>query len=248
MPIRIRFGITFGNSFRVESAPPSIQEMPRRCTRNVEMSLFSGFSSIFRTTLLDQSRDRRSMGAAFIYALLGPVVMLLAFDGMAKNKEGGQAMKLAVYGAEGAPRLINELQQGAVRIERRTGGNPKEFGDADAVLLIPANFDRQLAAGRTGTVTLYRNERQQQSSLGAALLRESIEKYGDELGRSRLTERGLVPGLAEPIELTEENIAPVSARAVMLVNMMLYFFILAPFFTSMTAAIDATAGERERSR
>jgi sodium transport system permease protein len=32
----------------------------------------------------------------------------------------------------------------------------------------------------------------------------------------------------------------------MAASMMLYFFILAPFFTSMTAAIDATAGERER--
>jgi sodium transport system permease protein len=49
-----------------------------------------------------------------------------------------------------------------------------------------------------------------------------------------------------PLMVRSTNISEASGKTVMLAGSMLSVFILAPFFTSMTTAIDVTAGERER--
>jgi sodium transport system permease protein len=210
------------------------------------MSGFAGLGTIFGTTLLDQSRDRRSLGAALIYALLGPVVMLLAFTALADQRDRSETLTLAVHGAEHAPTLVAQLAAGGARIERRAGAPDDAFGGADAVLVIPGGFDASLAAGRGATVTLLRDDRRQSSTLGAAGIEERIQAYGRTVAADALDARGLPASVAAPVAVEARNVAPVTGRSIMIVNMMLYFFILAPFFTSMTAAIDATAGERER--
>ena len=210
------------------------------------MSGFAGLGTIFGTTLLDQSRDRRSLGAALIYALLGPVVMLLAFTALADQRDRSETLTLAVHGAEHAPTLVAQLAAGGARIERRAGAPDDAFGGADAVLVIPGGFDASHAAGRGATVTLLRDDRRQSSTLGAAGIEERIQAYGRTVAADALDARGLPASLAAPVAVEARNVAPVTGRSIMIVNMMLYFFILAPFFTSMTAAIDATAGERER--
>ncbi|HEX9932867.1 MAG TPA: ABC transporter permease subunit [Allosphingosinicella sp.] len=207
---------------------------------------FSGFGTIFSTTLVDQSRDRRSMGAALIYALLGPVVMLLAFTALANTRESSETLTVAVHGAEHAPGLLAHLEGQGARIERRSGGPGRDFGGADAVLVIPQGFEASLAQGRAARVALLRDDRRQKSTIGAGGLERQIEDYGRAVAARSLAARGLPETLAAPVSVEARNVAPVSGRALMIVNMMLYFFILAPFFTSMTAAIDATAGERER--
>lgn len=206
----------------------------------------AGFGTIFRTTLVDQIRDRRSMGAALIYALLGPVVMLLAFTALANMRDSSESLTLAVHGAEHAPALVHELAQSGARIERRQGAAGDDFRGADAVLVIPQGFEENIAAGRSVRVDLLRDDRRQSSTIGAGGIGEQVEAYGRTVAARSLTQRGLPPTLAAPIQVEARNVAPVTGRSLMIVGMMLYFFILAPFFTSMTAAIDATAGERER--
>jgi sodium transport system permease protein len=206
----------------------------------------AGFGTIFRTTLVDQMRDRRSMGAALIYALLGPVVMLLAFTALANMRDNSETLTLAVHGAEHGPALVQQLGASGARIERRSGPAGDDFRGADAVLVIPQGFEQAIAAGRPARVEILRDDRRQSSTIGAGGVGEQIEAYGAAVAARSLTQRGLPPSLAAPITVDERNVAPVTGRSLMIVGMMLYFFILAPFFTSMTAAIDATAGERER--
>jgi sodium transport system permease protein len=109
----------------------------------------AGFGTIFRTTLVDQMRDRRSMGAALIYALLGPVVMLLAFTALANMRDDSETLTLAVHGAEHAPALVQQLGASGARIERRGGAAGDDFRGADAVLVIPQGFEQSIAAGPT---------------------------------------------------------------------------------------------------
>lgn len=211
------------------------------------MKGFAGFGPIFRTSLVDQSRDRRSLGAALIYALLGPVVMLLAFSAMAGQRDRSESLTVAVHGAEHAPELVRTIEQGGARIERRAGAPAgDDFSGADAVLVVPEGFERRITAGEQGSLVLMVDERRQSSAIGGSVLGRQIDEYGRALAARALAARGAPPAFADPIEIEERNIAPVSNRAITIVGLMLYFFILAPFFTSMTAAIDAIAGERER--
>lgn len=210
------------------------------------MKGFAGVGPIFRTSLIDQSRDRRSLGAALIYALLGPVVMLLAFSAMAGQRDKSESLSIAVHGAEHAPELVRTIEQGGARVEQRSGTAGEDFRGVDAVLIVPEGFERNVTAGQKGSLVLMVDERRQSSAIGGAALERQIDEYGRAFAARALAARGVPPSLADPIEIEERNIAPVSNRAVTIVGMMLYFFILAPFFTSMTAAIDAIAGERER--
>lgn len=210
------------------------------------MKGLTGFGTIFRTTLVDQMRDRRSMGAALIYALLGPVVMLLAFTALANMRDESETLTLAVHGAEHAPALVQQLGASGARIERRSGAPGADLGGADALLVIPQGFEQSIAAGHPAQVELLRDDRKQSSTIGAGGIAEQIEAYGQSVAARTLEARGLPPTLAAPVTVEARNIGPVTGRSLMIVGMMLYFFILAPFFTSMTAAIDATAGERER--
>jgi sodium transport system permease protein len=49
-----------------------------------------------------------------------------------------------------------------------------------------------------------------------------------------------------PLMVRSTNISEASGKTIYIAGSMLAFFILAPFFTSMSTAIDVTAGERER--
>lgn len=210
------------------------------------MTELAGLGPIFRTTLVDQLRDRRSVGAAFIYALLGPVIMLLAFTGLADQRDETATPTLAVHGAAGAPGLVAALERGGVRIERRSGAPGEDLGKADAALVVPQGLEKRLAAGTAGSVVLLRDDRRGRSTVAAAAIEKKIADYGRSVTARALASRGLPQQLAEPVKVEGRNVGPVSARALATVSMLVYFFILAPFFTGMTAAIDATAGERER--
>jgi sodium transport system permease protein len=209
--------------------------------------------TIFRTTLTDQMRDRRSVGAAFLYALLGPVIMLLAFNGIAKTQEQSKAAKLAVYHADRAPELIDFLKRGGAIVETRNGSGeayraskPEDLGGADAVLIVPSDFRQKLEAQQPVILSVLRDERSRASDVSSGWIEKQIKAYGDRLAKQRLAARGLDPDAAEPIRLKSVNISNAEGKSLMAASMMLYFFILAPFFTSMTPAIDSTAGERER--
>jgi sodium transport system permease protein len=209
--------------------------------------------TIFRATLIDQSRDRRSVGAAFIYALSGPLLLLAMFMMMGNEQDDDQPPQLAVYGAQHAPELLGALEEAGARIERRSGDPgsvaqdpPQELGDATVILLVPEEYVAAAAQERTGTVTLLRDERSRRSMADARRIQDQIRDHGDQLASSRLEQRGVSPEVAQPVSIEGVNVAPTAGRDLGTARMILIFLILAPFFTSMTAAIDATAGERER--
>ncbi|HLL58540.1 MAG TPA: ABC transporter permease [Allosphingosinicella sp.] len=216
--------------------------------------MFRQFKTVFQTTLLDQSRDRRSIGAAFIYALFGPVLMLGMFTMMAKTQDSDRTTRLAVVGAQHAPTLVAELERRGIKVERRSGplasgpanALPEKLGDADALLFIPDDFARRFDAGTPAKLMLLRDDRRQSSSAAANRLERQLQEYGSFIVQSRLISRGMAAENMMPLLVRSTNISEASGKTMYLAGSMLAFFILAPFFTSMTTAIDVTAGERER--
>jgi sodium transport system permease protein len=216
--------------------------------------MFRQIMTVFRTTLKDQARDRRSIGAAFIYALFGPMLMLGMFTIMAQSQDGDRVIRVAVLGAEHAPHLVSELESRGIAVERRSGALsggqlnalPETIGDADALLSIPADFARKMALGQPAKLILLRDDRRQSSVTGAMRIERQLQEYASFVVQSRLIGRGMSAETAMPVVVRSANISIGSGESMMLAGSMLTFFILAPFFTSMTTAIDVTAGERER--
>ena len=216
-------------------------------------SLLRQMRTIFRTTMTDQVRDRRSVGAAFIYALAGPLLILGMFTMTAKTLDKEQPVKLAVYGAERAPELVSALAKAGARVERRSGNadalarrRPGDLGGATVALLVPSRFHEDLQSERPSQVTILRDERSRRSMTDALRIEKQVRGFADGLAARRLSARGIAPEVARPLKVEGINISATAGKSLGIAKMVLLFFMLAPFFTSMTVAIDSTAGERER--
>jgi sodium transport system permease protein len=93
---------------------------------------------------------------------------------------------------------------------------------------------------------LLRNDRQQSSSVAASRVERYLQDYGNFIVQSRLIGRGLSAENMIPLMVRGATISEASGKTIYFVGSMLTFFLMAPFLTSMTTAIDVTAGERER--
>jgi sodium transport system permease protein len=218
------------------------------------MPVLKQFMTVLRTTLIDQSRDRRAIGAAFLYSFFGPLLMLGMFTIMADARDRDRTTKVAVVGAEHAPNLVRELERRGMVVERRqgplAGGHPNaipaSLGGADVLVSIPADFGTRWSQGIPAKLLIVRDDRNQSSTSAANKVEDEINQYGSFVAHARLVSRGVGAEMALPIQVRESNISQASGQTIYLAGSMLTFFLLAPFLTSMTTAIDVTAGERER--
>src|SRR6185437_2047868 len=70
--------------------------------------------------------------------------------------------------------------------------------------------------------------------------------YSGQQGALRLLARGLSPGLAAPVAVSERDQSTPQSRAGRILSFLPYFFVIAIYIGGMYLAIDLTAGERER--
>jgi sodium transport system permease protein len=209
--------------------------------------MFTQILSVLRTEFLDHSRDRRSLFASFTYALFGPLFLVIGLNFAVQQIRKTEDVKLAVIGADYAPGLVAELERRGLMIEKREdGADIPALNGADALLRIPAEMTERWNAGQPVVVTLYRDERRQASVTAARRVEQNLESYAREVAQARLTIRGVAAELTQPLIVDDANVATAQAGGVAMANMLLYFFLMAPFFGGMSITIDTTAGERER--
>jgi sodium transport system permease protein len=73
-----------------------------------------------------------------------------------------------------------------------------------------------------------------------------VEAFKRERGSLALALRGVAPELLAPVQLEAFDLANQSARAAQLTAMLPFFVIMAVLYGALNAALDTTAGERER--
>ncbi len=203
--------------------------------------------TVLRTELVDHSRDRRSLFAAFAYALFGPVFLVVGLNFAVGEITRDETAVVAVYGAANAPTLVSELERRGLNVERRDGDEAiPTLGSAQVAIRIPADYAEKWTAGRSAEITLFRDEARQSSLRASRQVAGAIRAFGTEVAQARLLARGVPGETVAPIAITEANVAVTGVGTVQIANMLLYFFLLAPFFIGMSMAIDSTAGERER--
>src|SRR5690348_17360235 len=73
-----------------------------------------------------------------------------------------------------------------------------------------------------------------------------LKNYAREQGAMRLVARGLSPGIATPVIVSDRDQSTPQSRSGLVFGILPYFFVIAIFIGGMYLAIDLTAGERER--
>ncbi|MGY4831578.1 ABC transporter permease [Sphaerotilaceae bacterium SBD11-9] len=206
---------------------------------------------VFRKELVDALRDRRTLLVVLLSAvLLGPMV-LIALSGLLASFEARAERRVVVaVGMEHAPGLKNFLERQSFSVKTAPADHEARLRNSrlgDAVLVVPERFEAELLAGEQPVLEVVSDSGNRQSQASAGRLVQLVQAYGRERGQVSLLMRGVSPELLSPLQVEERDLASTQTRAAQLTGMLPFFVIMAVLYGALNAALDTTAGERERA-
>ena len=206
--------------------------------------------TVLRKELRDALRDRRTLLAIVLSSVaVGPLVLVLLSMLVAGIEERAESRELIVSGIEHAPTLHNYLLRQTYRVtpappqfEQRV--QSKQLGEA--VLVVGADFEAELAQGQTPRVDVVLSSANPRAMAGASRLTRLLQGFAQEQAMLRLAWRGVAPSALQAIEVDEHDLASPAARAAQWATLVPFFMLMAVGYGALHAALDTTAGERER--
>ncbi|WP_137175052.1 ABC transporter permease [Massilia sp. HP4] len=196
----------------------------------------------------DALRDRRSMMAGLLFALLGPFVLAAVLKAMIASELDAGVRPLQLVGAAHAPGLVRHLEAAGVTLQA-SSGKPGELLAATpgaVVLEVPAQAPRQLAQGREATLALWADMSDDDARRQAQRVQALVAGYGAQLSGQRLLGAGVTPGHANALHLQLRDMGGQGGRAALVLGALPLFWLLGLVVGGSHVALDATGGERER--
>jgi sodium transport system permease protein len=204
---------------------------------------------VARKELADTFRDHRSMLVILVTAVAaGPLLLMLVLNLIASQLEKGRELTLPVVGIEHAPALAAFLERQQVTIEQAPADFERRIqeGDLDVVLEIDKNFASDVTAGRSGKVQLFYDRSRDRARASIEQVEGLLRAFAGEWGRGRLLMRGLAPEVVSPLQLEARDFATPQSSGALVLGLLAYYGLFAALMGAMAAALDTTAGERER--
>ncbi len=214
------------------------------------VSAWAAAWQVFRKELLDALRDRRTLLIVLLSSVaLGPLMLVALSLVVADSEARAEARELYAQGMETAPTLRNFIaRQGWTVLqapaEHEAALLDRSFGHA--VLVVPADFERDLADGLAPRLVLVSSAANQRAERSAGALSRLLQGFSQEQTTLRLVMRGVTPSLLQPLHVDEHDLADPRARAAQFTRLVPFFVLLAVLYGALHAALDTTAGERER--
>lgn len=213
-------------------------------------SLLRNFWIVFCKEVSDALRDRRTLLRLAVPAVLMGPLLLLALSGLISSLESqADKREVLVAGIEHAPTLRNFLERQTYVIKEAPADYEAQLRAsklADPVLRIGPDFEAELRVGEKPTVELVSDSANQRASAGVGRLERLILGFNRERATLSLALRGVSGELLQPVAVETRDLASVQARAARITMMIPMFIIMAVLYGALTAALDSTAGERER--
>ena len=206
--------------------------------------------TVLRKELTDALRDRRTLLTVLVSSvLLGPLV-LVAISGLVASLESrAEQREVYVAGLANAPTLRNFLERQTYTVKEPPAdyeAQLRKSSFSDPVVVVPPDFETALARGDSPIVEVVSDSANQRSEASAARIERLLGGFGRERAVLNLALRGVAVQLLEPIQVEDRDLASTQTRATRITGMLPYFVMMAVLYGALTAALDTTAGERER--
>lgn len=206
--------------------------------------------TVFVKELKDALRDRRTLLMVVVSSVaIGPVLLLALSALVGAIEKRAEAREIVVLGMAHAPSLQNYLERQSYTVKPAPPDHERQLRDSklgDPVLVVPADFEAQRARGESPQVELLTSSANQRAQSGAARIARLLQGYASEQATLRLLVRGVSPQVLEALDVQERDLADPGARAAQLTGMVPFFVLMAVLYGALNAALDTTAGERER--
>ncbi|MBO9688989.1 MAG: ABC transporter permease [Mitsuaria chitosanitabida] len=216
----------------------------------MSLDFFKAFRTVFAKEIVDALRDRRTLLRLMIPSvLMGPLMLVLMSSLAASLQDRAEQREVLVAGIGHAPTLRNYIERQTYTIKAAPADYEAQLRSGkltDPVLVVPANFETLLAGGEPATLEIVSDSANQRAEAGMGALNRLVQGFGNERAGLLLAMRGLSAQQLRPLDVQERDLASVQARATRLTQMLPMFIMMAVLYGALTAALDSTAGERER--
>ena len=206
--------------------------------------------TIFRKEIIDALRDRRTLLTVLISSvLMGPLVLLAISGLVASLESSAEQREVVVAGIDHAPSLKNFLERQTYTVKTAPADYEAQLRAAtltDAVVVAPDDFEAALRRGDAPVVEIVSDSANQRSQASAGRVARLLGGYVRERATLSLALRGVSPDLLEPVQVEERDLASTQTRATQITGMLPFFVLMAVLTGALNAALDTTAGERER--
>jgi sodium transport system permease protein len=206
--------------------------------------------AVYRKELVDALRDRRTLATVLLSSVLMGPLLLVALSGLfASIEEGAQRREVVIAGIEHAPTLQNFIERQGVVIHPAPADYEQQLRESrlrDAVLVVPPDFEAGLAHGDAPQLEVVGDSANRHAEAGIGRVQRLLYGFARERAGLALALRGVSGALLEPVQVGERDLAGPQSRAMRFTGMLPFFVILAVLYGALTAALDTTAGERER--
>ena len=206
--------------------------------------------TVLRKELTDALRDRRTLLTVFFSSvLMGPLV-LMAISGLIASLESrAEQREVYVAGVANAPTLRNYFERQTYTVKEAPADYETQLRKSrlsDPVVVIPPDFEAKLAHGDSPELEIVSDSANQSSEASTGRIERLLGGFGRERAVLNLALRGVSVQLLEPIRIESRDLASTQTRATRITGMLPYFVMMAVLYGALTAALDTTAGERER--
>ncbi len=206
--------------------------------------------TVFRKELTDALRDRRTLLMVLVSSVaIGPLVMVLISALVSGMEQRAEAREVVVVGIEHAPTLANYLERQTYTLRTAPADYEQQLKNnklGDPVVVVAPGFENDLARGEAPLVEIVSSSANQRARSGENRVRSLLRGFNSEQATLRLVMRGVSPVLLQPVEVEDRDVGDRGARAAQLTTMVPFFVLMAVLYGALNAALDTTAGERER--
>ena len=206
--------------------------------------------AVLRKELFDALRDRRTLATVLVSAvLIGPLVLVAISMLVASLEARADQREVLLAGRVNAPTLQNYLERQTYRVIEAPADYAAQLRSAtlgDPVVVVPADFEAALDRGEAPLLEIVVDSANTRSRSAAGRVDQLLAGFARERVMLALALRGVSPELLEPLRTEERDLANTQTRATQITGMLPFFVLMAVLYGALHAALDTTAGERER--
>jgi sodium transport system permease protein len=214
------------------------------------MTRLQAIVTVFAKEIVDALRDRRTLLTVLASSvLMGPLVLLAISALVATLEASAERREVVVAGIAQAPTLTNFFERQTYTVKPAPADYEQQLRKAkltDAVVVVPQDFEAALLRGDAPIVELVSDSANQRSQASAGRVARLLEAFGRERATLTLALRGVSPDALEAMRVAERDLASAQTRATQITGMLPFFVLMAVLAGALNAALDTTAGERER--
>jgi sodium transport system permease protein len=205
---------------------------------------------VFRKELLDALRDRRTLLVVLLSSVaMGPLVLVLLSSLVVDLERRADERVVLVHGLEQAPTLRNYFERQTYTVQPAPADYEQQLRDsrlADPVVVVEPDFEAALLAAQAPLVEVVASSTNNRSQAGQGRVLRLLAGFNQEQATLRLAVRGVAPSLMQAIDVEARDLAAPAARGAQMTTMVPFFVLMAVLYGALHAALDTTAGERER--